>query len=130
MELSGILFCAVFVSAAGVAGFAVYRSARPYRESLRRAEHLKTQGEISAAADVYLTLLEAEYARRWKNVSRIVRLTDLARPLLARTRRRDDERHILEHSMRLCLTATRSRSWEKWQRRLEKLDGEPAAHTV
>ena len=130
MELPIILIFVAFVSVAAAVGFADYRSARPYRECLRRAEHLKTQGELSAAADAYLALLETEYARRWKNVARIVHLTDCARALLARTRRRDDERRILGHSLRLCLTATRSCSWEKWQRRLEKLDDEqntPAA---
>ena len=130
MNLSNLPIYIILVSAACAATWAAYRSARPYRRNLHRAEYLKTQGELSAAADAYLALLEAEYARKWKNVARIVHLTDCARALLARTRRREDERRILEHSMRLCLTATRSRSWEKWQRRLEKLDDDPSVHTV
>ena len=130
MNLSNLPIYIILVSAAGAAAWAAYRCARPYRRNLHRAECLKTQGELSAAADAYLALLETEYARKWKNVARIVHLTDCARALLARTRRREDERRILEHSMRLCLTATRSRSWEKWQRRLEKLDDDPSVHTV
>lgn len=130
MNLSNLPIYIILVSAACTAAWAAYRSARPYRRNLHRAEYLKTQGELSAAADAYLALLETEYARKWKNVARIVHLTDCARALLARTRRREDERRILEHSMRLCLTATRSRSWEKWQRRLEKLDDDPSVHPV
>lgn len=130
MNLSNLPIYIILVSAAGATAWAAYRSARPYRRNLHRAEYLKTQGELSAAADAYLALLETEYARKWKNIARIVHLTDCARALLARTRRREDERRILEHSMRLCLTATGSRSWEKWQRRLEKLDDGPSVHTV
>ena len=130
MNLSNLPIYIILVSAACATAWAAYRCARPYRRNLHRAEYLKTQGELSAAADAYLALLETEYARKWKNVARIVHLTDCARALLARTRRREDERRILEHSMRLCLTATRSRSWEKWQRRLEKLDDDPSVHPV
>ena len=101
---------------------AAYFTDRPYKKGLREVERLKERGDQDGAADAYLLLLEQECGRRMKNSHRIAYLTNSVQPLLEYTGRRQEERRVLERSMRLCITATHGRNWEHWQRRLAELD--------
>lgn len=96
---------------------------RDFQKAVGQAEALEKQGRLFDAVDAYLALLETECTRSMKLCGRIVRLTDGIQPLLERMGRTQDERRILERSMHLCITTTRTRSWERWQKRMEELDG-------
>ena len=95
-----------------------------YQKAVTLAETLEKQGKPIEAAEAYMALLETEYARKMKLCGRIVRLTDGIQPLLERLGRTKDERRVLRQSMRLCITTTRTRSWERWQKRITELDHE------
>lgn len=95
-----------------------------YQKAVGQAEIIEKQENTIEAAEAYMALLETEYARKMKLCGRIVRLTDGVQPLLERLGRTKDERRILEQSMRLCITTTRTRSWERWQKRITELDFE------
>lgn len=125
--MPALLFFLLVLCLAFPAGKRLFRAERIFREGIRRAEQEALQGKWETAADMYLEQLDKACARPIPNTRHIVLLTDRIRPLLARAGRREDERRILERSMRLCLSATGGRSWARWQRRIEKLDSEASA---
>ena len=105
-------------------GIIAFFTGSAYQKAVGHADDLQKQGKPIEAAEAYMALLETEYARKMKLCGRIVRLTDAVQPLLERLGRTKDERRILGQSMRLCITTTRTRSWERWQKRITELDFE------
>lgn len=105
-------------------GIIAFFTGSAYQKAVGHADALKKQGKPIEAAEAYMALLETECARKMKLCSRIVRLTDAVQPLLERLGRTQDERRVLGRSMRLCITSTRTRSWEGWQKRITELDFE------
>ena len=105
-------------------GIIAFFTGSAYQKAVGHAGDLQKQGKPIEAAEAYMALLETEYARKMKLCGRIVRLTDAVQPLLERLGRTKDERRILGQSMRLCITTTRTRSWERWQKRITELDFE------
>lgn len=93
-----------------------------YPEKERQAKELYDSGDKNAAADVYLSILEEEYAREVPRATVITRYTDMVLPLLRVTDRVDDEMCVLRYSMSKCVMNTYKRSWNKWQKRLVVLD--------
>lgn len=93
-----------------------------YPEKESEAKSLMAAGDKNAAADVYLSILEIEYARSVPRGAIITRYTDLVLPLLRVTERVDDEMCVLRYSMSRCVMNTYKRSWNKWQKRLAILD--------
>ena len=107
------------------AEIAAYFTDRSYKDAIKHVNALKEKGDLGAAADIYLNLLDEEYRRKIHRNGRIAYLTDSVQPLLKHTGRYDREREILERSMKICIADTRSRSWERWQCRLAELDQIP-----
>ena len=105
-------------------GIIAFFTGSAYQKAVGHADDLQKQGKPIEAAEAYIALLETEYARKMKLCNRIVRLTDSVQPLLEHLGRTKDERRILRQSMRLCITTTRTRSWEHWQKRITELDFE------
>jgi hypothetical protein len=93
-----------------------------YPEKETEAKELIQQGDKNAAADVYLSILEEEYAREVPRATVITHYTDMVLPLLRTTGRVDDEMCVLRYSMSKCVMNTYKRSWNKWQKRLVVLD--------